>query len=147
MAQLMLGSSCASAIKLEVPETAYNYFMYDYVFWPPLKVDQVRACLGDFVMKVARSVSQLHAHSLAHLDLRIENIYFDKDSYSPVLIDLDHSSPFCIFRNSDMYPNSVMYSSKFNADQHDWRQLGCLILWTLTHAATTNSPFLLIIQL
>lgn len=107
--------------------------MYDYIFWPPLKVDQVRACLGDFVMQVATCVTQLHAHSLAHLDLMIQNICFHKDSYSPVLIDLDRSSPFALFSNSDIHSNSVMYSSQLNADQHDWRQLGCMILWMLTH--------------
>lgn len=132
IARAFLGSASASAIKLELPQCAYNCFMYDYVFWPPLKVDQVRACLGDFVMQVATCVTQLHAHFLAHLDLRIENICFHKDSYSPVLIDLDRSSPFTLFGNSDIYSNSVMYSSQLNADQHDWRQLGCIILWTLT---------------
>lgn len=99
--------------------------MYDYIFWLPLKVDQVRACLGDFVMQVATCVTQLHAHSLAHLDLRIEN---HKDLYSPVLIDLDRSTPFALFGNSDIYSNGVMYSSQLNADQHDWRQLGCIII-------------------
>lgn len=58
-----------------------------------------------------------------------------KNDCTPILIDLDRTKPTHSFGSSDVYSNSVMYNYRFDAFQHDWRQLGCIILlWATTSA-------------
>ncbi len=128
VSQALLGGF---AIELTKHSDQYKCFSYEYVSRNPLVEDEVELCLGDFVCKVAQQILALHQCEFAHLDLRIDNICFN-DNFEPILIDLDRATSAFLFGYKDIYPNSVMYNSKFDLYAHDWLHLGCIILWALT---------------
>lgn len=121
----------SNVIALEECDEVYKCIKYTFVPWKPLVENELCLCLGDFVSKVKDSISKLHTKGFAHLDLRLDNICFDANFY-PVLIDLDRARRFIVFGASDVYPHSCMYCITLDAVQHDWRQLGIIILWVLT---------------
>lgn len=131
VSQALLGKASGFAIELTTHSDLYKCVSYEYVSQNPLVEDEVELCLGDFVCKVAPKIRALHQCEFGHLDLRIDNICFN-DNFEPILIDLDRATSASLFGSKDIYPNSVMYNSKFDLYAHDWLQLGCIILWALT---------------
>lgn len=130
MMSLFIKNPAGNVIELN-EETVYDCYNYTYIPWQPLSEEETQSCLGDFVSRVSQKIEFLHAQQVAHLDIRINNICFNNDC-EPILIDLDRSRKFNQLKAHDIYPDSVMYNPKFDAEQHDWLQLGYLILWVLT---------------
>ena len=54
-------------------------YVFDLV-QPPLTCVQPRTCLLEFVSTVKDGITSLHERKIAHLDIRLENIYFDVNS-------------------------------------------------------------------
>ena len=113
-----------------------------------------RRYIVEFTTSVIDAIKELHATvSLAHLDIRLDNICFKNDC--AVLIDFDRS---CALHESARYlvskwGESAMYmppSQDWTVERVDWRQLGIMVLALLNdtseksyHSEPTNSqhPF------
>ena len=54
-------------------------YVFDLV-QPPLTCVQPRTCLLEFVSTVKDGITSLHERKIAHLDIKLENIYFDVNS-------------------------------------------------------------------
>lgn len=93
---------------------------------PPLSHTLVRKCLGDFVVKTATALLELHKFGYAHLDVRLPNICFDVDDsgYFVNLIDLDRCRRI---RTGDGLPyegEMYRFPSIWSTGQLGWKQLG-----------------------
>ena len=103
----------------------------------PLRKDQVKTCLLDFMTRTAIALQELHKNGFAHLDVRIPNICFAKDKddgkYMVKLIDLDRCSR-CYNRTGLPYRGEMYRVPVYNwtTAQLDWKQLGLIatnIIW------------------
>ena len=104
-------------------------FKYARVPHDPMTTEEASHCLEDFFCKVSHAICELHEkYQLAHLDIRLDNICFNKD-YNPVFIDFDRSE------STDVYVqrlvNSCMVDELHLTHQNDWIQLGWVIAWVL----------------
>ena len=117
-----------------------DVFTYPKVFYGPLNRIEARRCLRTLVMKIDDALTELHSIGLAHTDIRLPNICFNR-AYDAILIDLDR----CVFWNE--YPAaamsfegiSCMYErpktiaeEDFNGQHLDYIQLGWLVAWVLS---------------
>ena len=74
-----------------------DVFKYPKVFYGPLNQVKARQCLRTLVMKIVDALTELHSIGLAHTDIRLPNICFNR-AYDAILIDMDR----CVFWNE--YP-------------------------------------------
>ena len=117
-----------------------DVFKYPKVFYGPLNRIEARRCLRTLVMKIDDALTELHGIGLAHTDIRLPNICFNR-AYDAILIDVDR----CVFWNG--YPaaavslagRSCMYKrpktierEHFNGKHLDYLQLGWLVAWVLS---------------
>ena len=117
-----------------------DVFKYPKVFYGPLNRVKARQCLRTLVMKIDEALTELHGIGLAHTDIRLPNICFNR-AYDAILIDMDR----CVFWNN--YPalatslagKSCMYKrpetiekEHFNGKHLDYLQLGWLVAWVLS---------------
>ena len=122
----------------------HTYLLYKYkkVHYSPLTFKEAGECLQDFVSSLMKALKELHSFGLAHYDVRLPNICFNK-SYEAVLIDLDFCRPVtekvrrkrtsCLYCpdescNSQFKASPLNYGQKF-----DYMQVGWLIAYILHH--------------
>ena len=74
-----------------------DVFKYPKVFNGPLNRIEARRCLRTQVMKIDDALTELHGIRLAHTDIRLPNVCFNR-AYDAILIDVDR----CVFWNG--YP-------------------------------------------
>ena len=70
-------------------------YKYSRVFYQPLKQEEARACLQDFVRKVVAALQEFHKLNLAHLDVRLPNLCIN-ENFDVVLIDVDFSKAITV---------------------------------------------------
>ena len=104
----------------------------------PVTADKALKNVANIIFGVISALDELHnSFHIAHLDVRLDNICFDKFG-NPILVDFDRSMPSeDSFSASLMYSQSCMYEcpeqlikkSVITNSEMDYVQLGYMILW------------------
>ena len=124
---------------------ATTFLKYEkYIDIPPVSIIKEHAVW--FVRSLVKAVESLHVESIAHLDIRLENICMKDDQI--VLIDLDRSASTqyeaVLFQNK--YPNSVNYEppndQSWTCENLDWKQVGLLLSGVFPRPHSSTPGFL-----
>ena len=111
-----------------------NLCCYTYKLLPhnPLRHNEAKKCVRHLCIQMCRAIDELHrVPKLAHLDIRLDNVCFDCN-FEAVLIDLERAERVGrrlpeYFRDSE----SCMYDRTKTVVEHDWMQLGWMLVWAL----------------
>lgn len=128
-----------SLLPLEQVQIGGVHYLTYQLLLKPLSRAEARALFGGvdgFASGVVRALHELHDRSsLAHLDLRLENVCFEPDSHRAILIDLDRSGPKNHpFEKYNLPPASTMYTppdTTWALEKVDLMQLGLMFCYIL----------------
>ena len=121
-----------------------KYIVFSKIFYkfklysPPITKSVAKDCLRQFVKEVVVAVRAFHEFGFAHLDIRLENICFDRHNKRAVLIDLDRSQEVAERAQVSQYGVSTMYDITFQFEndvlvEHlDWRQVSIMFYFIVT---------------
>ena len=109
---------------------------------PPLRSRDVGECLSDFLHRTAEALKELHSLGYAHLDVRVPNICFYKNSnsYHVILIDVDRCREIIVQDVTGYVGEMYKYTRSadpcvpetWTTEHLDWKQLGLLAVRVLT---------------
>ena len=91
----------------------------------------IKMVAAQYFESLITAVEFLHDYSVAHLDLRIENLCVSgtMDNFYVVIIDLDRSdvSATSARQVKSKYQASRMYNLTWTAENLDWMQVGIIL--------------------
>ena len=110
-----------------------TFFQFD-LFKPPLSIAKIKLVAKPYFESLISAVKFLHDHSVAHLDLRIENICVSgtPSDFHVVIIDLERYERTATSAREikSKYELSEMYSfsdQTWTAENLDWKQVGIIL--------------------
>jgi hypothetical protein len=119
---------------LQIELITWFGYKYKKIKYDSLSRQEARECIVDFVKGVRKRLKDLHALSLAHNDLRLDNVCFN-DDYEVVLIDMDGvkdaEDAYHFHFDSCMYKPLRINNNEWLILNTDYLQLGCIIMWTM----------------
>lgn len=121
---------CALPIKKSAGNE--SFFEYD-MYARPVSRETAREYLSTFIESVHEAIEHFHLNGYAHLDVRLENICYDRDG-NAILIDFDRAKPVAEQASFmiEEYGESVMYEcyvETWTACELDWHQFGLMIYY------------------